>query len=160
MRHLARPVTALFALWFAVMLGDPGMLHTCAMHGGHGGHDGSAAYAAPAAAGHDMQAAHGAHGIHGARGTYGAQATHGAQGTHGATHATAPGDTQEPPAPRTCTCLGHCCAVTVTAPLPAVATLPVPVAVAEERHPLDAPAVEAPAAPDRRLPFANGPPTV
>jgi hypothetical protein len=139
MRHLARPFTALFALWFAIMLGDPGMLHTCAMHGGHGGHGRGAAQAAPAAAEHHTQMAHGA---------------------HGAAHAAAPGDTQQPAAPGPCTCIGHCCAVTVAAPLPAVAVLPVPVAVAEERHPLDAPTVEAPAAPDRRLPFANGPPTV
>jgi hypothetical protein len=133
MRHLARPVAMLFALWFAIVLGDPGMLHTCAMHGGHGGHGAVSAAAAVAHDGHM---------------------------THGAAHQSAPADAPQPKAPAPCTCLGHCCAVTVAAPLPALATVPVPVAVAEERHPLAAPAVEAPAAPDRRLPFANGPPTV
>jgi hypothetical protein len=132
--RLTRPFTALFALWFAVMLGDPGMLHTCAMHGGHG-----AAHAAPAATRHEMQGTHGA---------------------HGAGHQTVPSNTQQPDAPGPCTCVGHCCAVTVAVPLPAVAILPVPVAVAEERHPLDAPSGDAPAAPGLRLPFANGPPIV
>ena len=122
----------LFALWFAIVLGDPGMLHTCAMHGGHGGHG---AAAAPAAHGAQM-----------------------ALGAHGATHHGAPADAPRHDAPAPCTCIGHCCAVTVAAPLPSLATIPVPVAVAEERHPLDAPSVDAPAAPDRRLPFANGPP--
>ncbi len=133
MRHLAHSVAALFALWFAFVLGDPGMLHTCAMHGGHGGHG-----TAPAAVAHDAPMAHGAHG----------------------THVPSPADAQHPDAPATCTCIGHCCAVTAAAPLPTLATVPVPVAVAKERHPLDTPMVEAPAAPDRRLPFSNGPPTV
>jgi hypothetical protein len=138
MRYLARPFAVLFALWFAIVLGDPGMLHTCAMHGGHGGH--GATPAAPAAATtHDAHAAH---------------------GTHGAAHQSAPADAPQPNAPAPCTCIGHCCAVTVAAPLPTLSTVPVPVAVAQERHPLDAPAIDAPAAPDRRLPFANGPPTV
>jgi hypothetical protein len=123
----------LFALWFAVVLGDPGMLHTCAMHGGHGGHGASPA-AAPATT------------------------AHGGHMAHGAAHQSAPADASHPAAPAPCTCIGHCCAVTVAAPLPALDVVPVPVAVAEERHPLDAPTVEAPAAPDRRLPFANGPP--
>jgi hypothetical protein len=133
--HLTRPFTALFALWFAVILGDPGTLHSCAMHG-TGGHGGHGARQAPAvSAGGQMHAMHGE-------------------------HAKAPAGSQEPAAPRPCTCLGHCCAVTVAAPLPTVAILPVPVAVAEERHPLDAPSSDAPAAPDLRLPFANGPPIV
>jgi hypothetical protein len=141
MRHLARPLTALFALWFAIMLGDAGMLHTCAMHGGHGGHRGDhgtpRAAAASATVEHDGQMAHGA---------------------HGAAHQSVPADAPQPAAPAPCTCIGHCCAVTVAAPLPAPATVPVPVVVAEERHPLDAPSVVSLAAPDRRLPFSNGPP--
>ncbi|MFL5606993.1 MAG: hypothetical protein ACJ8AD_11150 [Gemmatimonadaceae bacterium] len=136
MRHLARPLAVLFALWFAIVLGDPGMLHTCAMHGGHGGHGAAAAAPTPS---------HDGHGMHGASGN---------------AHQSAPADTHRPDSAPACTCIGHCCAVTVAAPLPAVATVPVPVAVAEERHPLDAPPVQAPAAPDRRLPFSNGPPTV
>jgi hypothetical protein len=129
MRHFARPIAMLFALWFAIVLGDPGMLHTCAMHGGHGGHG-----AAPATTGHDVHVA------------------------HGVSHHQAPAEAPQPAAPAPCTCIGHCCAVTVAVPLPTLGTVPVPVAVAEERHPLDAPAIEAPAAPDRRLPFSNGPP--
>jgi hypothetical protein len=136
MRFLTRPLTALLALWFAIMLGDPGVLHTCAMHGGHGGH-GAAPATAPAA--HGVEVGHGG---------------------HGAVPHSAPADAPQPGAPGPCTCIGHCCAVTAAAPLPTLATLPVPVAVAEERHPLDAPSVDAPAAPDRRLPFSNGPPTV
>lgn len=31
----SRPFSALFALWFAMVLGDPGVLHSCPMHGGH-----------------------------------------------------------------------------------------------------------------------------
>ena len=131
MRHISRPVAMLFALWFAIVLGDPGMLHTCAMHGGHGGHG---AAAAPAAAAHEGHMA------------------------HGTAHQHAPADAPTPKAPAPCTCIGHCCAVTVAAPLPTLSTVPVPVVIAEERHPLDAPAADAPAAPDRRLPFSNGPP--
>jgi hypothetical protein len=138
MRHLASPFAALFALWFAVVLGDAGMLHTCAMHGGHGGH-GVTATPPLASSGHGRHMAH---------------------GTQPAAHQTAPADAPQPDAPAPCTCIGHCCAVTVAAPLPTVGTIPVPVAVAEVRHPLDAPSVEAPAAPDRRLPFSNGPPIV
>lgn len=145
----SRPFTALFALWFAVVLGDAGTLHSCAMHGGgmgghggHGGHGGQGAahqQATGSAAGHQMDRMH---------------------GEQAAAHETPPAGSQRRAAPGPCTCLGHCCAVTVAVPLPTVATLPVPVAVAEARHPLEAPAVVAPAAPDLRLPFANGPPTV
>jgi hypothetical protein len=31
----SRPFAALFALWFAIVLGDPGLLHSCPMHGAH-----------------------------------------------------------------------------------------------------------------------------
>ncbi|MEP7002330.1 MAG: hypothetical protein ABI969_17710 [bacterium] len=45
----SRPFSALFALWFAVVLGDPGVLHSCPMHGAHamasGGHASHAAAA-------------------------------------------------------------------------------------------------------------------
>lgn len=34
---LSRPFVALFALWFAAVLGDPGVLHSCPMHGAHAG---------------------------------------------------------------------------------------------------------------------------
>jgi hypothetical protein len=41
---MPRLLSSLFALWFAVVLGDPGMLHSCAMHGGeHAGHGTAAA---------------------------------------------------------------------------------------------------------------------
>jgi hypothetical protein len=46
--RFSRPLNALFALWFAAVLGDPGVLHACPMHGGHGGAGHSAAAAAPA----------------------------------------------------------------------------------------------------------------
>jgi hypothetical protein len=52
LRRLSRPLSALFALWFALVLVDPGVLHACAMHGS--GH-------APAAAASDVTADHGAH---------------------------------------------------------------------------------------------------
>ena len=48
LRRLSRPLSALFALWFALVLVDPGVLHACAMHGG--GH-GAPAVTAPAAQG-------------------------------------------------------------------------------------------------------------
>jgi hypothetical protein len=32
---LARFLSSLFALWFVVVLGDPGVLHACPEHGGH-----------------------------------------------------------------------------------------------------------------------------
>jgi hypothetical protein len=35
---LARFLSSLFALWFAVVVGDPGVLHACPEHGGHAGH--------------------------------------------------------------------------------------------------------------------------
>ncbi|MEO7457880.1 MAG: hypothetical protein ABIY52_16610 [Gemmatimonadaceae bacterium] len=34
LRRLSRPLSALFALWFALVLVDPGVLHACPMHGG------------------------------------------------------------------------------------------------------------------------------
>ncbi len=34
LRRLSRPLSALFALWFAFVLVDPGVLHACPMHGG------------------------------------------------------------------------------------------------------------------------------
>jgi len=137
MRRLARfsrPLNAIFALWFAIVLGDPGVLHSCPMHGGHGAAHAPAA--AAASAGHEGHAAHGV-------------AAESAP-AHGGQH-------QDTPAP--CTCVGHCCAAPAVAPLPKVAPLLVPAAVAEVRHPMAAPSSDAPASPDTRLPFANGPPT-
>jgi hypothetical protein len=137
MRRLARfsrPLNALFALWFAMVLGDPGVLHACPMHGGHGAsHSPSAA--APAA-----------HGEHSAHAMPAAEMAAPEAGQHGAT-----------PAP--CTCVGHCCAAPAVAPVSRAAALVVPEAVAEVRRPLAAPSSDAPASPDLRLPFPNGPPT-
>jgi hypothetical protein len=132
--------SALFALWFAIVLGDPGMLHACPMHGGHGAQ--GAQQAAAPAPGHDMAGMHGHH-----------MAPPTTQGSH-------QGSQHQAPAPGPCTCVGHCCAAPVPAPLPIVATLPIPAVVAEARHPLAAPSSPAPAAPDVRLPFANGPPAL
>jgi hypothetical protein len=138
MRRLARysrPLNALFALWFALVLGDPGVLHSCPMHGGHGSaHAGSVA-ATPTL--------HGAHAAHAAPAA-----------DAGAPEAAHHGDT---PAP--CTCVGHCCAAPAVAPVSPVAVLAVPEAVADVRHPVSTPSRDAPASPDLRLPFANGPPT-
>jgi hypothetical protein len=139
MRRLARlfrPLHALFALWFAMVLGDPGVLHSCPMHSGHGAGHGAATAAADATIPD-------AHAMHGAR-----------VAEHASHEAPAP---EKAPAP--CSCVGHCCAVTSVAPLPTVAALHVPEAVAEVRHPLAEPSGDAPASPDLRLPFANGPPT-
>ena len=133
MRSLSRPLSALFALWFAIVLGDPGVLHSCPMHGGHGAAH-SAAMMGNAAAAHEGHVMH-----------------------HAAAPASDASHHQDAPAP--CTCLGHCCATPAAAPVPAVAAVLVPEAVAEVGHPLPAPSSDAPASPDRRLPFANGPPT-
>jgi hypothetical protein len=55
LRRLSRPLSALFALWFSLVLVDPGVLHACAMHGG--AHATSAA--SSAAPGIDHAAHHG-----------------------------------------------------------------------------------------------------
>jgi hypothetical protein len=141
--RLSAPFTALFALWFAIVLGDPGMLHACPMHGGGHGAHGTEQASAPAPS-HDTPGMHEHH-------TAG----------HSATHESDQGSRHDVPAPAgPCTCVGHCCAAAALAPLPTVASLPVPAAVAQERDPLDAPSVVAPASPGLRLPFANGPPAV
>jgi hypothetical protein len=135
--RFSRPLNALFALWFAMVLGDPGVLHSCPMHGGHG-----AAHSAPAAAaaGHGEHAAHAAHAVPAAD-----------AGSPDATHH---GDT---PAP--CSCVGHCCAAPAVAPVSPATTVAIPDAVARVRRPVAAPSSDAPASPDLRLPFGNGPPT-
>ena len=63
-----RPVAALFALWFALVLGDPGLLHSCPMHGGHG-----SAHATASAGNEHGMTAHGEHGAshHGSHGKTG-----------------------------------------------------------------------------------------
>lgn len=134
----ARPFAALFALWFAVILGDPGMLHSCPMHGGHGGHA-----AATAAGGHDM-AAHASHGMHAAAAMAADAAPQQSAPHHGGTGP--------------CTCVGQCCAASIAAPLPTVATIHLPATVARTEPAQLAARAELPAAPDFRLPFANGPP--
>jgi hypothetical protein len=137
MRRLARfsrPLNALFALWFAMVLGDPGVMHSCPMHGQHG-----AAHSASAAA---TVTTHDGHAVHSAP-----------TGEGGWTEAGHQGDT---PAP--CTCVGHCCAAAAVAPVSPASTVVIPDAVARVRRPLAAPASDAPASPDLRLPFANGPP--
>jgi hypothetical protein len=131
MRLLAR---LLFALWFAVVLGDPGMLHSCPMHGGGMAHGAQSAEQTSA-----QPSAHAAHGAEA-----GAPAGHGSQ----------------PDAAHHCSCASHCSATPIVAPLSAAAAMHVPVAVAEARHPRGAPSDDAPASPDLRLPFANGPPAV
>ena len=130
LRRLSRPLNAIFALWFAIVLGDPGVLHSCPMHGGH-------------SATHAAASAHAGHAMHGAS----------------AAPASAPEAAQHHDAPAPCTCVGHCCAASTVAPVPTVSAVHVPEAVAEVQHPLTVPSADAPASPDLRLPFANGPPT-
>lgn len=128
-----RPLAALFALWFAFILGDPGLLHACPMHGGHG----VASATASAGAEHRMAA----HGVH-------ASASHDASPDASHHGKTAP-----------CTCVGLCCIAPALASLPAVAALHVPVTISRAEPAQLVAFVVAPAAPDLRLPFANGPPT-
>lgn len=134
-----RPFVALFALWFAVVLGDPGLLHSCPMHGGHGG-----AHAAASAG--NAQHERGAHAMHGVASTGAMQ--HDAQ--QGAPHHDKTGP---------CTCVGQCCAISAVASVPVVSAMHVPTAIARAGQPLVVALGHAPAAPDTRLPFANGPPT-
>ncbi len=140
----SRLFATLFALWFAAMVGDSGMLHSCAMHG--------------AAAGH---ATHPGRDVRAPAARHTALATHdGHADGHRAHHDASPHESKQPTQPAPCTCVGQCCAVTAVAPLPALATLVVPAAVAQERDPLEPQRPAPPATPDLRLPFANGPPTV
>ncbi len=134
MRLLTRSLNALFALWFAVVLGDPGVLHTCAMH--EGGHGGSHVVSAGGHAAMHSAASHAA-GMH-------------ATGAGG-------GAEHHDPAPA-CTCVGHCCAVSAAAPLSTRASVDFADPLAVHRHALAEPLESAPAAPGLRLPFANGPP--
>jgi hypothetical protein len=128
-----RPLAALFALWFAFVLGDPGLLHSCPMHGGHG----MAGMAASAGMQH-----------HSAGNAEHASMDHAT--SHDASHHGSSG---------LCTCVGSCCVAPAVAPLPNVPALHVPAAVAHAEPVERVAFVVAPAAPDTRLPFANGPPT-
>ena len=58
-----------------------------------------------------------------------------------------------------CTCVGSCCVAPAVAPLPSVPAMHVPATVAHAEPAERVAFVVAPAAPDTRLPFANGPPT-
>jgi hypothetical protein len=126
----SRPFAALFALWFAAVLGDPGVLHSCPMHGAHAGQATTAA-----ATGHE------GHGV---------AATHHASGEKS--------QHQAPTGP--CSCVGHCCATNAVASVPMVASFTVPVHVALPNARPEFPSDAIPASPDLRLPFANGPPQV
>jgi hypothetical protein len=151
--RLSRSLTALFALWFAVVLGDPGVLHACAMHGGTHGSEVSAERAHSGGRG-------GMHDVHGASETPAEavqQSGHGGHAGHGA-HGATGGAEHGGKAPGPCTCVGHCCAASAAASIPVVAALESPAVVAAHRAPRAAPSDDAPASPDLRLPFANGPP--
>src|SRR3954451_20536840 len=101
MRTLSRLLPALFGLWFVVVLGDPGVLHACPMHGAHGaGH--SAAMTSSGHAGH---------------GEHGSSMNDASSATGAGHHETAPGP---------CTCVGQCCSAAAVAPVPMVATMHVP----------------------------------
>ena len=58
-----------------------------------------------------------------------------------------------------CTCVGQCCVASVAASVPIVSAAYVPTTVSLAEPPLFVAFRVAPAAPDTRLPFANGPPT-
>jgi hypothetical protein len=137
MSRWARPFNALFALWFAAVLGDPGFMHACPMHGGH---------LAPVAAVPVAAAPQSEHAMHGHTSAHHEEAPssesshqHGSQGP--------------------CTCVGHCCAAPAVAPLATVAHFTVPAHVAQPTQRPEFPSDDAPAWPDLRLPFANGPPS-
>jgi hypothetical protein len=134
-----RPFVALFALWFAVVLGDPGLLHSCPMHGGHG-----MAHATASAT--DAPQAHDAHMMHDVASAGAAQ--HDAQQSAPHHGTTGP-----------CTCVGQCCAMSAVASVPVVAAMHVPATISRAEQPLVVALGHAPASPDTRLPFANGPPT-
>ncbi len=55
---LSRPFAAMFALWFAMVLGDPGVLHSCPMHGGHAAQTKGAPGHQQHAAAHERAASH------------------------------------------------------------------------------------------------------
>lgn len=131
--RLTRPFSVLFALWFAAVLGDPGVLHSCPMHGGH-------------RAAVTQDAAHATHDGHAARGDAPAR------------HGSSDGESHHTPGP--CTCVGHCCAAPAVAPLSVTPAVYVPVEVLAERDSLQSAPIVPCAAPTRRLPFANGPPAV
>lgn len=136
-----RPFIALFALWFAFVLGDPGLLHSCPMHGDHG-------TAHTMASAGTMQQMHGAHD---------APAMHDA--ASGMQHDSQQGS---PHHGRTgpCTCVGQSCVTSAVASVPVVAAMQVPTTtIARAEQPLVVALGQAPASPDTRLPFANGPPT-
>ena len=128
-----RPLAALFALWFAFVIGDPGLMHSCPMHGGHG----ATGIGTPAGMQH-----------HSAGNAEHASMDHAT--SHDASHHGSNGQ---------CTCVGQCCVAAALAPLPTVAALYVPAAIALAEPAQHVAFVVAPAAPDTRLPFANGPPT-
>jgi hypothetical protein len=132
-----RPLAALFALWFAVVVGDPGLLHSCPMHGGHA----MAGMAASAGMQHHSATSAEHASEH-------ASMDHATQ--HDASHHAGNGP---------CTCVGSCCVAPAVAPLPGVPAMHVPATVAHAKPVARVAFVVAPAAPDTRLPFANGPPT-
>lgn len=132
--RLTRPFSVLFALWFAAVLGDPGVLHSCPMHGaGHGA----------------VASQHAAHATHEASA---------AQATMHAEHGSPDGNSHHAPGP--CTCVGHCCAASIVAPLSVATALYVPVEVLAEHDPLQSVPSVPRDAPTLRLPFAIGPPAV
>jgi len=129
----ARVLATLLALWLSLTVGEPGVVHFCPMHGGVASPD-AGGHAGGHGAGHDTAAAQ----------------------TDATTrrHSTPPGHGHAD-----CTCLGACSLSSFAATLPVgVAALPVlseyTLAVASHVDRTDERA-----APDRLLPFANGPPS-
>ena len=125
---VARWFASLFAVWFAVSLAEPAMLHACRMHGMH---TAGAASMAP------VHAAHHAHGaLHGA--VPDSQRT-----SHPASH---------------CTCLGSCTASSAGAVLPAPAESLRASAAFVAAAPIHAVVARAITSAPFVLPYANGPP--
>ena len=136
----SRLLSALFALWFTLLAVEPGPLGSCPMHGGH--------HAMPAGVA-------GTHAAHGDR-------TAGDHAEHLARHATRAADAAVPerpdPAAHRCTCLGDCAGMAAAPALPVRPSGAIPPAIASASTPEPATPIH-PVAVDRRLPFANGPPT-
>jgi hypothetical protein len=132
----SRALIAIWGIWFAAALLEPGGLHSCPLHGGaghvHGGMSGM----------HDMHAMHGT-----------------SAPAHWSTEHVSGTDSPSHRSSDVCTCLGLCCCVPVVALASQVAALPGAATVDVE-----APTYREFSAPRIRrahaLPFANGPPTL
>jgi hypothetical protein len=128
-RWWERSFAALFALWFAIAVVEPGPLRSCPMHSGLA--LGAASRTAPA-------------------GETSEHARHGSSSSqlpahHGAAH--------------NCTCLGDCASSSASGALPATASVQLHVPVERDVVHVATRSRFAPLATEHVLPFANGPPS-